>query len=76
MVSTLDILSDTPWSETMKNRLTPYEAGWLTMLVQQRICTEQQAREAQGRVAHAALEEIERRAKRARAAKRRRRREE
>lgn len=56
----------------MKNRLTPYESGWLTLLVQQRICTEQQAREAQDRVAHAALEEIERRAKRARAAKRRR----
>ena len=56
----------------MKNRLTPYEAGWLTRLVQQRICTEQQAREAQNRVAHAALAEIERRAKRARAAKRKR----
>ena len=56
----------------MKNRITPYEAGWLTMLVKQRICTEQQAREAQDRVAHAALEEIERRASRARAAKRRR----
>ena len=54
------------------SRLTPYEAGWLTLLVQQRICTEQQAREAQDRVAHAALAEIERRAKRARAAKRRR----
>ena len=56
----------------MKNRITPYEAGWLTMLVRSRICTEQQAREAQDRVAHAALEEIERRARRARAAKRRR----
>ena len=30
----------------MTNRVTPYEAGWLTMLVKAQICTEAQAREA------------------------------
>lgn len=43
------------------NRLTPYEAGWLTLLVQNRICTEDDAREAMWRVAAAAIEEMQRR---------------
>ena len=56
----------------MKNRLTPYAAGWLTLLVNSGICTEAQAREAQMRVAQAAIDEMEaRRAKRAEKKKRR-----
>jgi hypothetical protein len=42
------------------NRITPYEAGWLSMLVRRGICTEAEAREAQMRVAQAALDEINR----------------
>lgn len=42
------------------NRITPYAGGWLTFLVSQRICTEEQAREAQRRVAQAAIDEMER----------------
>lgn len=44
----------------MTNRITPYEAGWLTMLVKQGIATEAGAREAMNRVAQDALDEINR----------------
>lgn len=44
----------------MKNRITPYEAGWLSMLVARGICTEADAREAMNRVAQDAIAEIER----------------
>lgn len=47
----------------MKNRIHGYEAGWLTFLIQQRICTEGQAREAMNRTAQAALDALERRRK-------------
>jgi len=40
------------------NRVTPYEAGWLTMLVAQRLATEAEAREAMHRVAQAAVDEL------------------
>lgn len=56
----------------MTNRITPYAAGWLTFLMKQGICTEVQAREAQGRVAQAVIDEIERR----RAGKKKRKRQE
>jgi len=42
----------------MPSRLTPYEAGWLTMLVKAGICTEAEAREAMHRVAQAAVDEL------------------
>ena len=42
----------------MTNRITPYEAGWLTMLVSGGICTEAAAREAMRRVAQAAIDEL------------------
>lgn len=58
----------------MTNRVTPYEAGWLSMLVKHRICTEAEAREAMNRVAQAAIEEMERRRKAARRENRSRRR--
>ena len=50
----------------MKSRLTPYEAGWLTFLVAQRIATEREAREAMSRVAQAAIDRIQRRGRRRR----------
>ena len=56
---------------TVKNRITPYEAGWLTMLVKQGIATEAGAREAMNRVAQAALDEINRLRAKKRAGKRR-----
>ena len=42
----------------MTNRVTPYEAGWLTFLVNNGICTDSQAREAMHRVAQAAVDEL------------------
>ena len=58
----------------MTNRVTPYESGWLTMLIRNQICTEAEARAAMNRVAQAAVEEMERRRKlKARRAKRDRR---
>jgi hypothetical protein len=44
----------------MKNRLTPYEAGWLTFLVDQRLATEADCREAMNRIAQEALDEFQR----------------
>lgn len=55
------------------NRITPYEAGWLTLLVNNRLCTEAEARAAMTRVAQAAIEEMDRRRKAARQEKRSRR---
>lgn len=43
------------------NRVGPYEAGWLTFLVQQGIATEKGARDAMRRVAAEATEALERR---------------
>jgi hypothetical protein len=42
----------------VKNRVTPYEAGWLTMLVARGLATEADAREAMHRVAQAAVDEL------------------
>jgi hypothetical protein len=55
----------------MTNRITPYEAGWLTMLVKQGIASERDARDAMSRVAQAALDEINRLRAKKRAGKRR-----
>ena len=51
----------------MTNRLTPYEAGWLQMLLDRGLAAEKDLREAQARVARAAVDELMAR----RAAKRR-----
>lgn len=56
------------------NRITPYEAGWLTSLVRMGIATEREAREAMGRVAQAAIDEMEARRAAKRAARRKKRR--
>ena len=55
-----------------KNRLHPYEAGWLTLLVQMRVATEEQAREAWARVAQQGIDELEARRERRRAQRDRR----
>ena len=47
----------------MTNRVTPYEAGWLTFLVRQGLASEAEAREAMNRVAQDALDELARRKK-------------
>lgn len=44
----------------MKNRITPYEAGWLTFLVSSGIASEADCREAMNRIAQEALDEFQR----------------
>lgn len=56
----------------MTNRITPYEAGWLSMLVDRGMASEKDARAAQARVAQEAVEEMERRRRAKRRLKRRR----
>lgn len=59
----------------LKNRLHPYEAGWLTLLVQMKVATEAEARAAMQRVANEAIEELEARRAAKRALRRKKRRE-
>jgi hypothetical protein len=56
-----------------KNRLHDYEAGWLTLLINMGIATEKQAHEAMCRVAQQAIDELNERQERRRAARERRR---
>jgi hypothetical protein len=58
-----------------KNRLHGYEAGWMTLLLAMGVASEQDLREAQSRVARAAIERMEARKARRREERRRRRRE-
>jgi len=44
----------------MTNRLTPYEAGWLSFLVKKRLASEADCRAAMNRIAQEALDEINR----------------
>lgn len=63
---------ETSEGEEMKNsRLTPYEAGWLTFLVNQGIASEAQARQAMDRVAQDAIDELNARRAAKKARKRR-----
>ncbi|MCE2725889.1 MAG: hypothetical protein LW698_03805 [Planctomycetaceae bacterium] len=57
------------------NRLHGYEAGWLTLLLQMGVASEAELREAQGRVARAAIERMEAQKARRREERRRKRRE-
>lgn len=59
----------------MKNRIHDYEAGWLTLLVQMGVASQEDAREAMNRVAQAAIDEIQRRRKLKKKGRRRRDRE-
>jgi hypothetical protein len=56
-----------------KNRLHDYEAGWLTLLVEMRVATKEQAQEAMCRVAQKAIDDMNERRERRRAARERRR---
>jgi len=56
----------------MTNRITPYEAGWLQMLLDRGLAAEKDLREAQARVARAAVDELMARRAAKRRAKRRR----
>lgn len=57
----------------MKNRIHGYEAGWLTLLVNMGVASQEDAREAMNRVAQDAIDEIERRRKLKKKGRRRRR---
>ena len=56
-----------------KNRLHDYEAGWLTLLLKMGVASEKELREAQNRVAQAAIDEMEERRERRMAESKRRR---
>ena len=56
-----------------KHRLHPYEAGWLSLLVEMGLATEAEATKAQDRVAQRALAAQQRRRKRRRQDRRRQR---
>jgi len=58
-----------------KHRLHPYEAGWLTLLLKMGVASEKALREAQNRVAQAAVDEMNERWERRRAERERRREE-
>jgi hypothetical protein len=55
----------------VKNRLNPYEAGWLTFLVSSGIASEADCRAAMNRMAQEALDEINRLRAKKKAGKRR-----
>ena len=56
-----------------KNRLSDYEAGWLTLLLEMKVADRQALIEAQNRVAQKALNELNERRESRRAARERRR---
>ncbi|NBU41261.1 MAG: hypothetical protein EBS51_10775 [Planctomycetia bacterium] len=58
--------------EPARNRLHPYEAGWLTLLLAMRVAGEGELRAAQARVAQAALDRMNSHARRRARRKRRR----
>jgi hypothetical protein len=59
-------------AKSLKNRLHDYEAGWLTLLLKMGVADEKDLRDAQNRVAQAAIDEMQekRETKRARRRKR------
>ena len=59
-----------------KNRLHDYEAGWLTLLLKMGVASEKALRDAQNRVAQAAIDDMNERRERRRAERKQRRRNE
>jgi hypothetical protein len=59
-------------AEPLKNRLHDYEAGWLTLLLQMEVASEKDLREAQRRVAQAAIDEVNEKRERKRSRRRKR----
>ncbi len=62
-------------TNSARNRLHGYEAGWLTLLVEMGVASEKEAREAQRRVAQAAIDEMREQRKKQAERKRRRKRD-
>ncbi len=54
----------------LKNRLHDYEAGWLTLLLEMGVAEEKDLREAQRRVAQAAIDEMNEKRERRRSRRR------
>jgi hypothetical protein len=59
-------------AESLKNRLHYYEAGWLALLLQMEVASEKDLREAQRRVAQAAIDEVNEKLERKRSRRRKR----
>ena len=59
-----------------KNRLHDYEAGWLTLLLRMGVAEEKELREAQCRVAQAAIDDMNERRERRRSERKKRREQE
>jgi hypothetical protein len=59
-------------AESLKNRLHDYEAGWLTLLLHMEVASEKDLREAQRRVAQAAIDEVNEKRERKRSRRRKR----
>jgi hypothetical protein len=64
---------DSPMNGPAKNRLHDYEAGWLTLLLKMGVASEKALQEAQNRVAQQAIDDMNERRERRRAARERRR---
>jgi hypothetical protein len=59
-------------ADPLKNRLHDYEAGWLTLLLHMEVASEKDLREAQRRVAQAAIDEVNEKRERKRSRRRKR----
>ena len=59
-------------AESLKNRLHDYEAGWLTLLLKMGVADEKDLRDAQNRVAQAAIDEMQEKRDKKRARRRKR----
>lgn len=57
-------------AESLKNRLHDYEAGWLTLLLNMGVADEKDLRDAQNRVAQAAIDEMNEKREKKRAKRR------
>ncbi len=59
-------------AQPLKNRLHDYEAGWLTLLLEMGVAEKKDLREAQRRVAQAAINEMNEKRERRRSRRRKR----
>jgi hypothetical protein len=59
-------------AESLKNRLHDYEAGWLTLLLKMGVADEKDLRDAQNRMAQAAIDEMNEKRGKSRARRRKR----
>jgi len=59
-------------AQSLKNRLHDYEAGWLTLLLKMGVADEKDLRDAQNRVAQAAIDEMNEKREKRRARRRKR----